>query len=89
MDLDLTNPDQEISRDFILPTLLHSFFIRTSKFEPEAQTVYNFFFQIFGLKICFPSVLILPFQRKAIFSKYGDLFLKVKLAAMFCEHLQQ
>ena len=40
MDLDLTDTDQE---KFVLPTLLHSFFIRTTEFGPEAQVVLNFF----------------------------------------------
>ena len=40
MDLDLTDTDQE---KFLLPTLLHSFFIRTTEFGPEAQVVLNFF----------------------------------------------
>ena len=40
MDLDLTDTDQE---RFLLPTLLHSFFVRTTKFGPEAQVVLNFF----------------------------------------------
>ena len=40
MDLDLTDTDQE---RFLLPTLLHSFFlIRTTKFGPEAQVVLTF-----------------------------------------------
>ena len=47
MDLDLTHTDQE---RFLLPTLLHSFFIRTTKFEPEAQVVLSFF-RFLGRKI--------------------------------------
>ena len=40
MDLDLTDTDQE---KFLSPTLLHSFFIRTTEFGPEVQVVLNFF----------------------------------------------
>ena len=40
MDLDLTDTDQD---KFLLPTLLPSFFIRTTEFGPEAQVVLNFF----------------------------------------------
>ena len=40
MDLDVTDTDQE---RFLLPTLLHSFFVRTTKFGTEAQVVLNFF----------------------------------------------
>ena len=46
MDLDLTDTDQE---RFLLPALLHSFFIRTTKFGPEAQVVLNFF-RLWGRK---------------------------------------
>ena len=46
-------------------------------------------FSDFWVENLFPSVLIPQFQRKAIFSQYGDLFLKVRLTAMFCRHLQQ
>ena len=40
MDLDLTDNDQE---KFLLPTLLHSFFIRTAELGPEAEVVLHFF----------------------------------------------
>ena len=40
MDPDLIDTDQE---KFLLPTLLHSIFIRTTEFGPEAQVVLNFF----------------------------------------------
>ena len=40
MDLGLTDTDQE---KFLLPTLLYSFFIRTTEFGPEAQVVLIFF----------------------------------------------
>ena len=40
MDLDLTDTDQE---KLLLPTLLHSLFIRTNEFGPEARVVFNFF----------------------------------------------
>ena len=41
MDLDLTDTDQP--DNFLLPTLLPSFFIRTTEFGPEAQVVLIFF----------------------------------------------
>ena len=54
MDLDLTDTDQE---RFLLPALLHSFCIRTTKFGPEAQVVLSDFGVENLLSISFNSAI--------------------------------